>query len=278
VIFNVLVTLFLVFLNGFFVAAEFAIVKVRSSQVELMAKTGSKTGLMAKEIIAKLDAYLSATQLGITLASLGLGWIGESVVSQIIINAFNFFNLNLSPELAHSIALPIAFSIITVLHIVFGELAPKSLAIQRPESVTLAIAYPLRFFYFLFKPVIWILNNFANWVLRRFGISPASEHEVHSPEELRYLVEQGSESGSIEETNYEIIKNAFDFSDRTARQVMTPRMKVVGLNIDQAGEGMLDKLIDEGYSRVPVYKNSLDNIVGIIYIKDLLLRMRRKEG
>jgi CBS domain containing-hemolysin-like protein len=277
VIFNIVVTLFLVFLNGFFVAAEFAIVKVRASQVELMAKTGSKTALMAKEIIAKLDAYLSATQLGITLASLGLGWIGESVVSQMIIKIFDLFNLNFSEALAHSIALPIAFSIITVLHIVFGELAPKSLAIQRPEAVTLAVAYPLRVFYFLFKPVIWTLNSFANWVLRRFGIAPASEHEVHSPEELRYLVEQGSESGSIEETNYEIIKNAFDFSERTARQVMTPRMKVVGLNIDQAGEAMLDKLIDEGYSRVPVFKNSLDNIVGIIYIKDLLLRMRRKE-
>lgn len=260
-----------------FVAAEFAIVKVRSSQVELMAKTGSKTALMAKEIISKLDAYLSATQLGITLASLGLGWIGESVVAQMILNIFSLFNLDLSPALAHNIALPIAFSIITILHIVFGELAPKSLAIQRPEAVTLGVAYPLRVFYFLFKPIIWILNSFANWVLKRFGIAPASEHEVHSPEELRYLVEQGSESGTIEETNYEIIKNAFDFSERTARQVMTPRMKVVGLNIDQADEKMLNKLIDEGYSRVPVYKNSLDNIVGIIYIKDLLLRMRKKD-
>jgi CBS domain containing-hemolysin-like protein len=206
VFFNVVITLFLVFLNGFFVAAEFAIVKVRASQVELMAKTGSKTAIMAKHIISKLDAYLSATQLGITLASLGLGWIGESVVSQMILNIFDFFGLNLNPNLAHSIALPIAFSVITILHIVFGELAPKSLAIQQPESVTLSVAYPLRVFYFIFSPIIWVLNNFANWVLRRFGIAPASEHEVHSPEELRYLVEQGSESGSIEETNYEIIK------------------------------------------------------------------------
>jgi CBS domain containing-hemolysin-like protein len=242
-----------------------------------MAKTGSKTALMAKEIISRLDSYLSATQLGITLASLGLGWVGESVVAQMILTLFDFFNLNLNPALAHNIALPVAFSIITVLHIVFGELAPKSMAIQRPESVTLAVAYPLRFFFILFKPLIWVLNSFANWVLRRFGIAPASEHEVHSPEELRYLVEQGSESGSIEETNYEIIKNAFDFSERTARQVMTPRTKVVGLNIDLTDETMLDKVIDEGYSRVPVFKNSLDNIVGIIYIKDLLLRMRRKD-
>jgi CBS domain containing-hemolysin-like protein len=278
VFFNVVFTLFLVFLNGFFVAAEFAIVKVRASQVELMAKTGSKTALMAKEIISKLDAYLSATQLGITLASLGLGYVGETVVEEIILDLLHVLNISLSHTLTEQISFFVSFSLITVLHIVFGELAPKSLAIQRPEAVTLAVAYPLRFFYFVFKPIIWVLNNFANLVLKSVGIEPASEHEVHSPEELRYLVEQGSESGSIEENNYEIIKNAFDFSERTARQVMTPRTKVVGLNIDQADEQKLNKLIDEGYSRVPVFKNSVDNIVGIIYIKDLLLRMRRKEA
>jgi CBS domain containing-hemolysin-like protein len=277
VIFNIILTLFLVFLNGFFVAAEFAIVKVRSSQIEIMAKTGSRAALMAKNIVGKLDSYLSATQLGITLASLGLGWIGESVVSQIIINSFHALGLTISDALAHSIALPIAFSVITVLHIVFGELAPKSIAIQRPEVVTLAVAYPLNVFYFIFRPIIWLLNGFANLVLRAMGIAPAGEHDVHSPEELRYLVEQGSESGTMVETDYEIIRNAFDFSERTARQVMVPRTKIAGLNIDLADEKMLDKIIDEGYSRVPVYKNSMDNIIGIIYIKDLLLKMRRRD-
>jgi CBS domain containing-hemolysin-like protein len=277
VVLNILFTLFLVFLNGFFVAAEFAIVKVRPSQVELMAKTGSSSAMMAKKILARLDAYLSATQLGITLASLGLGWVGESLVEGLILDLFAFFGFAVDTALIHRISIGVAFSIITVLHIVFGELAPKSIAIQRSEGVTLGIAYPLNIFYIMFRPFIWLLNGFANLILKAIGIAPASEHEVHSPEELRFLVEQGNESGTMETTEYEIIKNAFDFSERTARQVMVPRTKIIGLNIELADEKMLDKMIDEGYSRVPVYKNSLDNIIGIIYIKDLLLRMRKKE-
>lgn len=276
-ILDVFLTLFLVFLNGFFVAAEFAIVKVRSSRIELLANGGSKPAIMAKHMISNLDAYLSATQLGITLASLGLGWIGESVVSQMIISTFNAFGLDIAPELAHSIALPIAFAIITVLHIVFGELAPKSLAIQRSESTTLAIAYPLNVFYYIFKPIIWILNGFANFILRLFGISPVSELEVHSPEELRYLVEQGNESGNMQKLNYDIIKNAFDFSERTARQVMIPRTQITALNIDEADKVNIEKVINEGYSRVPVYKGSIDNIIGILNIKDLLKAMREKD-
>jgi CBS domain containing-hemolysin-like protein len=194
-----------------------------------------------------------------------------------IINSFNAFGLVIAPELAHSIALPIAFAIITVLHIVFGELAPKSLAIQRSESTTLAIAYPLNVFYYIFKPIIWILNGFANFILRLFGISPVSELEVHSPEELRYLVEQGNESGNMQKLNYDIIKNAFDFSERTARQVMIPRTQITALNIDEADKVNIEKVINEGYSRVPVYKGSIDNIIGILNIKDLLKAMREKD-
>ncbi|QHT72103.1 HlyC/CorC family transporter [Rhodocytophaga rosea] len=278
VIISIIGTLLLVLLNGFFVAAEFAIVKVRPSQIELMAKTGSGAAIMAKKIVAKLDAYLSATQLGITLASLGLGWVGESLVEGLILDLFAFFGLAVDTVLIHRISIGVAFSIITVLHIVFGELAPKSIAIQRSEGVTLGIAYPLNVFYVVFRPFIWLLNGFANLILKAIGIAPASEHEVHSPEELRFLVEQGNESGNMETTEYEIIRNAFDFSERTARQVMVPRTKVVGLNIEQADDKMLDKVIDEGYSRVPVFKNSLDNIIGVIHIKDLLLRMRKKEN
>ncbi|WP_197901546.1 hemolysin family protein [Rhodocytophaga rosea] len=277
-IISIIGTLLLVLLNGFFVAAEFAIVKVRPSQIELMAKTGSGAAIMAKKIVAKLDAYLSATQLGITLASLGLGWVGESLVEGLILDLFAFFGLAVDTVLIHRISIGVAFSIITVLHIVFGELAPKSIAIQRSEGVTLGIAYPLNVFYVVFRPFIWLLNGFANLILKAIGIAPASEHEVHSPEELRFLVEQGNESGNMETTEYEIIRNAFDFSERTARQVMVPRTKVVGLNIEQADDKMLDKVIDEGYSRVPVFKNSLDNIIGVIHIKDLLLRMRKKEN
>src|SRR5688572_244341 len=183
-ILNIFITIFLVLLNGFFVAAEFAIVKVRSSQMELRAQTGNRFAKIALNMIHHLDAYLSATQLGITLASLGLGWIGESVVSQIIINIMHGVGFEGSETLAHQIALPISFALITVLHIVFGELAPKSLAIQRPEATSLAIALPLRFFYILFSPFIWILNGLSNLILRMIGIVPMHGSEVHTAEEL----------------------------------------------------------------------------------------------
>src|SRR5688572_30438993 len=170
-ILDIFLTIFLVLLNGFFVAAEFAIVKVRASQIDIRAKEGHPMASLSKHIIANLDAYLSATQLGITIASLGLGWIGEDVVAQLVLRFFDFAGINLGPEAAHRVALPIAFGVITVLHIVFGELAPKSYAIQRPESTTLWLAAPLNVFYWVFKPFIWILNGFSNRVLRMIGIT-----------------------------------------------------------------------------------------------------------
>ncbi len=271
---DIIITLLLVLLNGFFVAAEFAIVKVRSSRIEVLAESGSSTALMAKKIIGKMDSYLSATQLGITLASLGLGWVGESVVARIILNLFDLLQLEIRPDLAHNIALPISFAIITILHIVFGELAPKSLAIQRSEPTTLALAYPLHVFFLVFRPIIWLLNGFANFILRLMGIEPAAEQEVHSPEELLYLVEQGTETGMVEKVNYEIIRNAFDFSERTARQIMVPRTQIVALEEDATPEE-IEKIIEEGYSRIPIYRDTVDNIIGVLYIKDLLIAMRK---
>ena len=159
---DILITFLLVFLNAFFVAAEFAIVKVRSSQLELKVQDGNRIAIVAKKIISKLDRYLAATQLGITLASLGLGWIGEPVVSKIIINLANLTGLQIDPKLAHDFSLPVAFICITILHIVFGELAPKSIAIQRSQRTVLIIALPLQFFFFVFRPFIWILNGTAN--------------------------------------------------------------------------------------------------------------------
>ena len=180
---DILITLLLVSLNGFFVAAEFAIVKVRASQLEVKVKEGNRFAILSKNIVTHLDGYLAATQLGITLASLGLGWIGEPVVSKIIIKIMELFGLSANTELAHNIALPVAFGIITVLHIVFGELAPKSLAIQRSEKIALIIAYPLQFFYFVFRPVIWVLNSIANLVIHSIGIKPVLGADVHSSEE-----------------------------------------------------------------------------------------------
>ena len=267
---EILLTFFLVALNGFFVAAEFAIVKVRYSQIELRAQKGNKLAGIAQGILNHLDAYLSATQLGITLASLGLGWIGEPVVSKILIASFHGLGMDVSDELAHQIALPVAFALITVMHIVFGELAPKSIAIRKPEETTLAVSIPMRVFFLIFRPFIWVLNGFSNFILRLIGIQPADEQEAHSADELRLLVKQSQKSGAIKEDNYQIIQNAFDFSELTAQQVMVPRKNIFALDIETPKEEILREVIENNYSRIPVYEDDIDNVMGIIFAKDIL--------
>ncbi len=277
----IFITILLVLLNGFFVAAEFAIVKVRASQIEMRALRGSRPAKLSAHIVNHLNGYLAATQLGITLASLGLGWVGEPAFSKIIINIMEAFGMDISdPSVnatAHSIALPIAFATISILHIVFGELAPKSIAIQKAEATTLFVAYPLNFFYIIFRPFIWVLNGLANIILRLIGIKTMHESEIHSSDELKYLIQQSSEGGTIETNDYDIIKNAFDFSERTAKQIMIPRNLVASVNLNNFDDEELDKMLAEGYSRIPCYEGSIDNTIGIIYVKDLLKKLRRKE-
>jgi CBS domain containing-hemolysin-like protein len=275
---DIFITFLLVFFNGFFVAAEFAIVKVRSSQLEIKVKEGNRVALLSRHIVMHLDGYLAATQLGITLASLGLGWIGEPVVSKIIINLMEMGGFNANPELAHKIALPFAFVIITVLHIVFGELAPKSLAIQRSESTTLFIAYPLQFFFVIFRPFIWVLNGIANFILKGIGITNVHGSDIHSSEELKYLVQEGQKSGEIDEAEYKIIKNAFEFSEQTAKQVMVSRTQIFAIDINNFNDSTLEKIIEESYSRIPCYDENLDNIIGVISLKDILIAARKKEN
>ena len=267
--FDIALTFFLVFLNGFFVAAEFAIVKVRYSQIELRAKTGNRMAGMAQNMLNNLDSYLSATQLGITLASLGLGWIGEPVVSKILIALFHLLGMNVPDELAHQIALPVAFALITVMHIVFGELAPKSIAIRKPEETTLFVSLPMRAFFVMFRPFIWVLNGFANWILKLVGIQPADEHEAHSSDELRLLMRQSQASGAIKEDNFQIIQNAFDFSELTAQQVMVPRKNIFAVEIETSREEILRAVLENGYSRIPVYEDDIDNLMGIVFAKDI---------
>ncbi|NOU46668.1 MAG: HlyC/CorC family transporter [Bacteroidales bacterium] len=274
-ILDILITFLLVSLNGFFVAAEFAIVKVRASQLELKVKEGDRIAILSKHIVSHLDGYLAATQLGITIASLGLGWIGEPVVSKMIIKLMDILGFAVNPELAHTVALPVAFVLITILHIVFGELAPKSIAIQRSEKTTLFIAYPLQFFFILFKPVIWILNSIANFILKLIGISTTQGIDVHSSEELKYLVQQGQKSGKIDDAEYKIIRNAFDFSEQTVKQIMVPRTQVFAIDVDEIDDAVFDKVIAESYSRIPCYENNLDNIIGVVYLKDILISTRK---
>lgn len=264
-------TFFLVFLNGFFVAAEFALVKVRASQIEIKVKTGSRVANIAKHMTQHLDGYLAATQLGITLASLGLGWVGEAVMTDIVSRFFHLLNIDMSTPVATNIGHVLAFAIITVLHIVFGELAPKSLAIQRPIGTTMGIALPLHFFYIVFRPFIWLLNGFANFILRLLGISTIGGHEAHhSSEELQYLLDQGKESGALETNEHELIKNVFDFNDRVVKNIMVPRTKISGIELNTPHREVLDIVIREGYSRIPVYDETIDKIVGIVHAKDIL--------
>ncbi|GAA4414400.1 hemolysin family protein [Nibrella viscosa] len=261
-------------------AAEFAIVKVRASQLELRAQAGSAPARLATTMLSHLDGYLAATQFGITLASLGLGWIGEPVVAEMLTALFNVLGLALSDEMAHRVSLPIAFAFITVLHIVFGELAPKSLAIQRSEGTTLLVAYPLQGFYLLFRPFIWLLNGFANFILKRFGIEASHGNEVHSPDELKYLVRQSQEEAESSDhptpsSDLTIVERAFDFSNRTVRQIMVPRTQIFGLDVNEFDEEVLERILDQKYSRILCYEDDLDHVLGVIHLRDLLIALRQ---
>jgi CBS domain containing-hemolysin-like protein len=275
---KILLTLLLVLVNGFFVAAEFALVKVRSSQIDLRAQEGNKLAKLTQNMLHNLEAYLSATQLGITVASLGLGWIGESVVAEVLLAIIHKLGLVVSPETVHSIALVASFATITVLHIVIGEQAPKVLAIQKSEATTLAIAAPLRFFYIITFPAIWLLNTLSNGLLGLFGVKAVHGSDVHTAEELRILLDQSKESGEIQDSEHELIENVFQFNDRMVRQIMVPRTKLAALDVNAPEDKLLEKIFNEGYSRLPVYDGSIDNIVGVLNVKDLLPIVRRGEA
>ncbi len=265
---DIFLTLFLVFLNGFFVAAEFAIVKVRSSQIAL--QKGGLAKKSAQLIIDNLDGFLAATQLGITLASLGLGWIGEDVVSRLILNLMSALGLEMTEDVAHRIAMPVAFALLTVLHIVFGELAPKSLAIRYPAAVSMSISLPLRLFYVVFRPFIWFLNGLANTLLKMIGIKPVSEVEIHSEDELKLIIAESEEGGAIEASERELIQNVFDFDDRVVRQVMIPRVKISGMPSNLTIREAMNLVLVEGFSRYPIYEGTLEEIIGIVHSKDIV--------
>jgi CBS domain containing-hemolysin-like protein len=266
--FDLMLILLLVFLNGFFVAAEFAMVKVRSTRIEQLVLEGNKRAKIAQNVTDKLDAYLSATQLGITLASLALGWVGESTLAEIFGAVFKDFGL--SSGLIHTLSAVISFSIITFLHIVLGELAPKSLAIHRTERTVLWTAPPLMFFYKVMYPFIWALNGTANAVLRIVGIRPATDAEMaHNEEELRMLVTQSHESGVIDETEHDLFENIFDFTNRVAREIMVPRTDMSCLYVDRTFHDNMRKADTEKHTRFPLCKEDKDQIIGMIHIKDL---------
>ncbi|MDR1763387.1 MAG: hemolysin family protein [Dysgonamonadaceae bacterium] len=264
-------TIFLVFLNGFFVAAEFAIVKVRASQIEVKKGAGKTVTKVAKNVVGNLDAYLAATQLGVTLASLGLGWVGEDVFTKIIMAVFGWFGAAIDSGWAHKLAIPVAFLAITMLHIVLGELAPKSLAIRKPTQVTFAVALPLKAFYLVFSPFIWLLNNMANVLLKMIGLQPVHEQEdIHSEEELKVIIAESQKGGVIEETEKELIQNVFSLGDRKIQTLMTPRNELVWIDLNASKEEIRRTILDNKHTAYPLCEDNLENVAGFVYSKDLI--------
>ncbi len=268
--------LFLVALNGFFVAAEFALVKVRPTQLDPHV-AGSRRGTVARHMVRHLDAYLSATQLGITLASLALGWIGEPAFVWVVEPLVRLVP-GAGPALVHSVALTAAFLTITILHIVLGELAPKSIAIRKPEKTSLWVSMPLFGFYKLTYPAIWLLNHAANAILKVIGIEPVSEAELGPEEEELRLLLSSRHGTQLSEEKRELLDNIFELSHRMARQIMEPRADVVYLDTTQPLEKNLATARRSGHTRFPLCEGSLDKVVGLIHIKDLFRNARPLES
>nr|WP_267901005.1 hemolysin family protein [Cohnella endophytica] len=259
----------LVFLNGFFVAAEFAMVKVRGSRIDTLAQEGHKKAKIATHLVENLDAYLSACQLGITLASLGLGWIGEPAIARMLEPMFH--SLGFSDKLVHPFSFIIGFTVITVLHIVLGELAPKTVAIRKAEIVTLWTARPLMFFRKVMSPFIWVLNGTASLLLRPFGIdTKEASHSAHTEEEIRILVKESHESGLIDKTELTLVDNIFEFAETNAREIMIPRTEMSCLYGNLSFEENKGIALREMHTRYPVCEKDKDNIIGFVHIKDLL--------
>ena len=269
ILFQLLLVFFLIAMNGFFVAAEFACVKIRPSRLETLIQEGSRQAKYAKKLTDHLDASLSVTQLGITLASLGLGWVGEPAVATLILPITHAIGLD--DVIGHTIALALAFSIITGLHIVLGELTPKTMAIQNVEKIMLSVALPMLVFHRVMYPFVWLLNHVANWVAHRMGFHTASEgDDAHTEEEIRLLMEESHRQGLIDDTEVDFVDNVFDFTDLNVREIMTPRTDMVCLYLEDTMDENLHIILEEQLTRYPICHEDKDHIVGFLHVKDLM--------
>ncbi|WP_426980477.1 hemolysin family protein [Bacillus pseudomycoides] len=268
---KLIIVVILIALTGFFVAVEFAIIKVRSSRINQLVGEKKRGALAAKKVISNLDEYLSACQLGITITALGLGWLGEPTIKHALEPIF--LKIELSPAIASTVSFIIAFAVITFLHVVIGELAPKTVAIQKAEQVSLLLSQPLIYFYRIMYPFIWALNGSARLVTGIFGLSPASEHEVaHSEEELRLILSESYKSGEINQAEFKYVNNIFEFDNRLAKEIMVPRTEIVGLYEDEPFETHIKVIGQEKYTRYPVFGEDKDEIIGMVNVKDLFIR------
>ena len=260
----------LVGLNGFFVAAEFALVAVRKTRIEELVNQGVPRAKAVADAILHLDRTIAATQLGITLTSIALGWVGERALEQAIAPAFAFLPDHVAFITRHTVATLFAFAMVTFLHVVFGELIPKAIALQEPDNAALFIAPPLNFFSRVAAPLVYVMNGTGNWIVRRMGYTPSGEGgEVHSIAELRMIVEDTEEAGLLDADEAELVMNVFELSDKTVKDVMVPRDKVAALEHSASSEKILEAVREGAHTRMPVYEGTLDNIVGVVNTKDL---------
>jgi CBS domain containing-hemolysin-like protein len=259
----------LIALTAFFVTSEFAIVKIRSSRIDQLIEEGSSKAVSAKKVISNLDEYLSACQLGITITALGLGWIGESTIEHMLSPLFHKINI---PESATQVlSVGIAFAAITFLHVVVGELAPKTLAIQKAELITLIVSRPLILFYKIMYPFIWVLNGSARVVSSLFGLKPVSENEIaHTEEELRIILSESYKSGEINQSEFKYVNKIFEFDNRIAKEIMVPRTEMVSLSKDDSLETFLQVLREEKFTRYPIIDGDKDHIIGLVNIKEVM--------
>jgi CBS domain containing-hemolysin-like protein len=272
ILFRLLAVLFLVAANGFFVASEFALVSVRRTRIDELVQEGKPLAREVLRALKDIDAYIAATQLGITMASIGLGWIGEPALAAMIEPLFEGLPRAWQIISTHTAAIAVAFAIITGLHIVLGELAPKTIAIQKPEKTALIIALPTHWFLVVFKPFIYALNALGRLILRMLGFEPvaAGHHVAHTEEELKMIVTQSTKAGVLAPVEEEIIHRVFEFADLTANQIMVPRTEVVALPLSVTRDQLERTFAEHAFTRYPVFDGSLDNVVGIVNVKDLI--------
>ena len=268
----VLLALGLVALNAFFVATEFAIVRVRTTRIDELVAKGVRRAAATRTVLQDLNAYLSACQLGITLASLGLGWVGKPAFAHLlepVLGGLGFW----SEATAASISITLAFAIITFLHVVLGELAPKTIAIERAEATALLIAWPIRIFNVLLFPFIWSMNGLANLAVRAIGLRPVSDESLaHSEEELRMILSVSQRSGTLPEAHAELLENALDFTERAVRQIMVPRADIVWLDARRPHEDNVRVVRESAHTRYPLCEGDVDHVVGVLNLKDLFLQ------
>lgn len=268
---------FLIAMNGFFVAAEFCCVKMRPSRLETLIQEGNTRAKYAKKLIDELDEALSVTQLGITLASLGLGWVGEPFVAELIAPLIHA--LGVGETLGHTISFALAFSLITSMHIILGELTPKSMAIAASEKILLNIALPMIVFWKVMYPFVWLLNTTASFVSHHLGLNISEGEVAHNPEEIRLLMKESRKQGLVDDTEVDFVDNVFDFTERNVREIMVPRPDMVCLYLDKSYEENLATILEEEMTRYPICLEDKDHIVGFLHIKDLtkiLLQGKKK--